>query len=159
MFVGVRMRLTVTTGDLLRQPTEAIVNPWNQNIWPWWLLFPSGVSGAIKREGGTQIFHELRQKGRIPLGGAVATAAGRLPYKAIIHVASIAWWGRSSLHIVRTAVEQAVSVAEARALRSLAFPILGAGAGGLRVQAAEGAMVQGLERRQSALEVIIVRPR
>lgn len=34
----------VTTGDLLDQDVEAIVNAWNRNIIPWWLLLPQGVS-------------------------------------------------------------------------------------------------------------------
>lgn len=42
----------VETGDLLDQPVEVIVNAWNRNIIPWWLLLPQGVSGAIKRRGG-----------------------------------------------------------------------------------------------------------
>src|ERR1700761_3143941 len=79
----------VVDGDLLDQPVEVIVNPWNRNIIPWWLLLPQGVSGAIKRRAGLQPFRELGRLGPIPLGGAVATSAGRLPYKAIIHVASI----------------------------------------------------------------------
>jgi O-acetyl-ADP-ribose deacetylase len=47
------------------------------------------VSGAIKRRGGYAPFRELGKKGPIPLGGAVATGPGKLPYKAIIHVAGI----------------------------------------------------------------------
>jgi hypothetical protein len=34
-------------GDLLDQPVDAIVNAWNRNIIPWWLLLPQGRSGAI----------------------------------------------------------------------------------------------------------------
>jgi len=39
-------------GDLLDQEVEVIVNAWNRNIIPWWLLLPQGVSGTIKRKGG-----------------------------------------------------------------------------------------------------------
>ena len=46
------MHVRVVEGDLLEQQTEAIVNPWNRNIIPWWLLLPQGVSGAIKRRAG-----------------------------------------------------------------------------------------------------------
>ncbi len=42
------MRVEIVEGDLLDQQTEAIVNAWNRNILPWWLLLPQGVSGAIK---------------------------------------------------------------------------------------------------------------
>ena len=47
------MNITVIEGDLLDQDVDVIVNSWNRNIIPWWLLLPQGVSGAIKRRGGT----------------------------------------------------------------------------------------------------------
>src|SRR6478752_3714448 len=83
------MKVRIVEGDLLEQKTEAIVNAWNRNIIPWWLLIPQGISGAIKRRGGLAPFREVGRLGPIPLGGAVHTSAGRLPYKAIIHVAGI----------------------------------------------------------------------
>jgi O-acetyl-ADP-ribose deacetylase len=46
-----------------------IVNSWNRNTIPWWLLLPQGVSGAIKRRGGTAPFNEVRRHGAIGLGG------------------------------------------------------------------------------------------
>jgi len=49
----------IVEGDLLKQDVEAIVNAWNRNVIPWWLLLPQGVSGAIKRHGGTSPFREL----------------------------------------------------------------------------------------------------
>src|SRR5258708_6276170 len=53
------MQVLITDGDLLDQPVEAIVNAWNRNIIPWWLLLPQGVSGAIKRRGGIMPFREV----------------------------------------------------------------------------------------------------
>lgn len=50
------MRPQIVEGDLLDQPVEAIENPWNRNIIPWWLLLPQGVAGAIKRKGGYRPF-------------------------------------------------------------------------------------------------------
>lgn len=88
--------VTVMEGNLLDQPVEVIVNAWNRNIIPWWLLVPQGVSGAIKKRGGYQPFIELAKHGAIPLGGAVMTSAGRLGFKAIIHVAGISMLWRSS---------------------------------------------------------------
>ena len=51
----------VVEGDLLDQDVEVIVNAWNRNIIPWWLLLPQGVSGAIKRRGGTGPFKEVAE--------------------------------------------------------------------------------------------------
>ena len=83
------MNLQVYEGDLLDQDAEVNVNAWNRNIIPSWLLLPQGVSGAIKRRAGYEPFRELAWHGPIPLGGAVETSAGQLPFRAIIHVASI----------------------------------------------------------------------
>jgi O-acetyl-ADP-ribose deacetylase (regulator of RNase III) len=47
----------IVEGDLLHQNVEVIVNAWNRNIIPWWLLLPQGVSGAIKKAAGTQHRH------------------------------------------------------------------------------------------------------
>ena len=79
----------LTTGNLLNQDVEVIVNAWNRNVIPWWLLLPQGVSGAIKKRAGSQPFRVVAKHGPIPLGGAVLTGAGRLPFKGIIHVAGI----------------------------------------------------------------------
>ncbi len=48
------MNITVVEGDLLDQDVDVIVNAWNRNIIPWWLLLPQCVSGAIKRRGGNR---------------------------------------------------------------------------------------------------------
>ncbi|PLY04517.1 MAG: Appr-1-p processing protein [Desulfuromonas sp.] len=124
------MQVEVVHGDLLEQPVEVIVNAWNRNIIPWWLLLPQGVSGAIKKRGGYTIFRELARKGPIPLGHAVLTSAGRLPFKAIIHVAGINMLWRSSERSIRLSVRSAVELAAAQGYSSLALPLIGAGTGG-----------------------------
>ena len=105
------MNAVVVEGDLLDQPVEVIVNAWNRNVIPWWLLLPQGVSGAIKRRGGTGPFRELGKLGPIPLGGAVLTSAGRLPFKAIIHVAGINLLWRASERSIRDSVRNALDLA------------------------------------------------
>jgi O-acetyl-ADP-ribose deacetylase len=120
----------VTYGDLLDQDVEVIVNAWNRNIIPWWLLIPQGVSGEIKRRGGYQPFHELGRHGPIPLGGAVITSAGRLPFKAIIHVAGISMLWRSSKKSIQGSVVSAMAIVNERRFKSVAFPLIGSGTGG-----------------------------
>src|SRR5947207_14958301 len=124
------MDLAGLEGDLLDQDVEVIVNAWNRNLIPWWLLLPQGVSRAIKRRGGKEPFREVGRKGMIPLGGAVETGAGMLPFKAIIHVAGISLLWRSSEWSVRESVRNAMSIAKQRAYRSIGFPFIGAGSGG-----------------------------
>ena len=131
------MTVTRVSGDLLDQPVEAVVNAWNRNVIPWWLLLPQGVSGAIKRRGGTAPFRELAKHGPIPPGGAVATGAGRLPFAAVIHVAGINLLWRSSERSVRDSVRNALKLAAGRGFASVAVPLIGAGSGGGRADRCE----------------------
>lgn len=124
------MDISTVEGDLLDQKVDAIVNPWNRNLLPWWLLLPQGVSGAIKRRGGCRPFVELRKSGMLALGGAVVTSAGRLPFKAIIHVAGIDLTWRSTEKSIRGSVASALEEADRRGFRSIAIPLIGAGTGG-----------------------------
>jgi O-acetyl-ADP-ribose deacetylase (regulator of RNase III) len=124
------MDLEVVQGDLLSQDVDCIVNAWNRNILPWWLLLPQGVSGAIKKQSGYEPFKELAKKGPIPLGGAVLTGAGRLAFKAIIHVAGINMFWRSSELSIQLSVRNAIHLAKEHRFRSIAFPLIGAGTGG-----------------------------
>ena len=152
---GVNVR--VVEGDLLDQRVEAIVNAWNRNTIPWWLLLPQGVSGAIKRRGGTAPFRELRRYGRMALGEAAVTGAGRLPYKGIVHVAGIDDLWRGSEKATRLSVRNAVLQAERAGFASLAVPLIGSGSWGLSERRAEAAILDEFSRIESAVEVLVVR--
>ncbi|MCE9667762.1 macro domain-containing protein [Myxococcus stipitatus] len=151
------MPVTVVTGDLLDQSVEAIVNAWNRNIIPWWLLLPQGVSGAIKRRGGTAPFREVAKAGPMPLGSAVVTSAGRLPFKAIIHVAGIDMLWRASERSIQDSVRNALARAREQGFHSVAFPIIGAGSGGFDEERALELMRQVLDVEAGVLDVRVVR--
>lgn len=144
-------------GDLLDQDVEVIVNAWNRNLIPWWLLLPQGVSGAIKRRAGYGPFRELGRLGLLPLGGAVMTSAGRLPYRAIIHVAGINLFWRSTDVSIRGSVRSAMALVDAHGFRSVAFPLIGAGTGGAGRERALRLMLDALATIESSAEVSIVR--
>lgn len=150
------MPIRIVTGDLLDQNVEAIVNAWNRNLIPWWLLLPQGVSGAIKRRAGYEPFRELGRHGVLPLGGAVVTGAGRLPFKAIIHVAGIGHLWRSSERSIRTSVRSALNEAKARGFRSIALPLIGAGTGGGSPAQVEKMIVEEARNADYDGEVVIV---
>jgi O-acetyl-ADP-ribose deacetylase (regulator of RNase III) len=150
------MNLHVVHGDLLDQDVDAIINAWNRNVIPWWLLLPQGVSRAIKRRAGYAPFRELAKHGPIPLGGAVVTGAGKLPHRAIIHVAGINLLWRASESSVRACVRSAIACARQRGFRSLAFPLIGAGTGGSRRDRVLAWMQDELCRVDFAGEVRIV---
>jgi O-acetyl-ADP-ribose deacetylase (regulator of RNase III) len=80
------MRITLVHGDITDQQTDAIVNAANSS-----LLGGGGVDGAIHRRGGPEILAVCRQLREqvypdgLPAGQAVATPAGRLPARWVIH--------------------------------------------------------------------------
>ena len=151
------MQPQVVDGDLLDQPVDAIVNAWNRNVIPWWLLLPQGVSGAIKRRGGYAPFIEVSRSGAIPLGGAVATSAGSLPFKAIIHVAGINMLWRASSESIQGSVLSAMTLINQRGFSSVAFPVIGAGSGGFNEPAALALMLEAFAGVQSTARAIVVR--
>lgn len=154
---GNGMEPHVVDGDLLDQPVEVIVNAWNRNIIPWWLLWPQGVSGSIKRRAGYRPLIEVGRAGPIPLGGAVLTGAGRLPFKGIIHVAGINMLWRASSGSIQGSVRSAMSIVDAQHFSSVAFPVIGAGSGGVDEQKALQLMMEAFAKIDSCAQVIVVR--
>lgn len=147
---------TVVEGDLLNQDVEVIVNAWNRNLFPHWLLWPQGVSGAIRRRAGRQPFRELAKLGILPLGGAVLTSAGRLPFKGIIHVAGLHFWWTASEKSIRLSTANALALAEGR-FNSIAFPLIGAGTGGRQADASLSLMLEEIEKSSFPGRVLVVR--
>jgi O-acetyl-ADP-ribose deacetylase (regulator of RNase III) len=147
---------TIVEGDLLEQNVDVIVNAWNRNIIPWWLLLPQGVSGAIKKRGGIGPFKEVAKHGPIPLGGAVLTSAGRLPFKAIIHVAGISILWRASERSIRDSVRNALQLAHQHAFTSIAFPLIGAGSGGFNQERAMAIMLDEMRKLDVPLNTVVV---
>ncbi len=148
--------VNIVHGDLLDQPVDAIVNAWNRNIIPWWLLLPQGVSGAIKRRAGYAPFVAVGRMGPIPLGGAVITGAGRLPHKAIIHVAGISMWWRASEASIRGSVASALQLADAHGLVSVAFPLIGAATGGMNPAKVQSIMLDALAQTPTQAQLTLV---
>lgn len=147
----------IVEGDLLNQSVDVIINAWNRNIIPWWLLVPQGVSGAIKKKAGYAPFIELGKFGVIPLGEAVLTNAGKLPFKAIIHVAGINMFWVSTSDSIKKSVISAMQIVNQNNFNSVAFPIIGAGTGGFGESGALALMVEAFQSIDTDSEVVIVK--
>src|SRR5438045_3642836 len=85
--------LAIELGDITTMPADAIVNAANEH-----LAGGGGVDGAIHRAAGPAVMAELVEKfgpaRRCPTGSAVATGAGRLPARWVIHAVGPRWSGR-----------------------------------------------------------------
>jgi len=75
-------KIKLFEGDITTLKVDAIVNAANNKFW-----MGGGVAGAIKRKGGKVIEREAVAQGPKPVGEVVATGAGSLPGKYIIHAA------------------------------------------------------------------------
>lgn len=151
------MPIQIVHGDLLNQDVDAIVNPWNRNFIPWWLLLPKGVSGQIKRTAGKEPFRELAKAGCMKTGQAIQTSAGKLPFKWIIHVAALEWYWAASDYSIRQSTVNAVELAMNLGVKSLAFPLIGAGTGGKKQERSLELIQATCDEFSPDLHVIIVR--
>ena len=124
-------RTLIITGpaDITRELTDAIVNAANSS-----LLGGGGVDGAIHRAGGPEILAACRQIvaciGRLPAGQAVATTAGRLAARHVIHTVGPFWSGgqRGEAETLASCHREAIHVADDLQLTSIAFPAISTGA-------------------------------
>jgi O-acetyl-ADP-ribose deacetylase (regulator of RNase III) len=120
--------IEIVTGDLCLAETAAIVNAANNYLW-----MGSGVAGAIKRAGGPTIEKEAIGKAPVEVGKAVATGAGSLKTRYIIHAVVMGQTLHTDEAKIRNATRSALALAEEMKLDSISFPALGTGIGAFEI--------------------------
>lgn len=133
--------IKVVMGDITALRADAIVNAANNK-----LVMGGGVAGAIKRKGGKIIEDEAVKKGPIKIGEAVATGAGKLPAKYVIHAATMGMDFKTDEIKIRNACRSALNLAKELKISSIVFPALGCGTGGFPLLASAKIMAQELLR-------------
>jgi O-acetyl-ADP-ribose deacetylase len=123
------MRIELVTGDITHERVDAIVNAANSS-----LLGGGGVDGAIHRKGGPAILEQCRalrasRYGRgLPIGQAVATTAGRLPARWVIHTVGPVWsTTEDRSQTLRDCYTNSLTVAAELGATSIAFPLISSG--------------------------------
>jgi O-acetyl-ADP-ribose deacetylase (regulator of RNase III) len=119
------MELHVVDGDIAGLEVDAIANAANNHLW-----MGAGVAGAIKRAGGDEIEREALAKGPIAVGDAVATSAGQLPARWVIHGAVMGQDLRTDAGLVERTTRSCLALADDLGAESLALPAFGTGVGG-----------------------------
>jgi O-acetyl-ADP-ribose deacetylase (regulator of RNase III) len=130
------MELEVVEGNIATLEVDAIANAANDRLW-----MGAGVAGAIKGAGGDEIEREAVAKGPIAVGDAVATGAGSLPARHVIHGAVMGQDLRTDADLVRRTTRRTLEVAEDLGARSLALPAFGTGVGGFPLAECASIMV------------------
>ncbi|GIH80926.1 O-acetyl-ADP-ribose deacetylase [Planobispora longispora] len=123
------MRITLFHGDITAQRVDAVVNAANSS-----LLGGGGVDGAIHRRGGPAILEECRRLrashyGRgLPTGQAVATTAGELPARWVIHtVGPVHSAGEDRSELLASCYRESLRVADELGAATVAFPAVSTG--------------------------------
>jgi O-acetyl-ADP-ribose deacetylase (regulator of RNase III) len=143
------LKIEVVRGDITEAKTEAIVNAANNHLW-----MGSGVAGAIKRKGGEVIEKEAMAKGPIGIGEAVATTAGKLPHKYVIHAAGMGQDAYTDSDIVYRATQTSLKTADDLGVKSIAFPAIGTGVGGMSLSECAEVMIDAINNIESKLNNI-----
>ena len=140
------MRITAIQGDITEQTVDAIVNAANSS-----LLGGGGVDGAIHRRGGREILAECealragRLRDGLPTGQAVATTAGKLPARWVIHTVGPVYSSREDRSaLLRSCYTESLRVADELGADVVAFPLVSAGVYGWPLDDAVARALAGL---------------
>lgn len=128
--------IELVEGDITALSRDAIVNPSNTN-----LILGAGVSGAIARAGGPSIQEEMSAIGGCPVGGAVATGAGSLQARYVIHAVGPRMGEGEEDEKLRSATVESLRRAEELKISSIAFPAISTGIFGFPVDRCAKIMV------------------
>jgi O-acetyl-ADP-ribose deacetylase len=158
MRVGDPEEVRLVRGDITKYSSDAIVNAANSELLP-----GGGVCGAIHRAGGPAIAEDCRricsERGPLPPGQAVATTAGRLDTKYVIHAVGPIWHGgdRGEAEMLCSCYRESMRIADELKLVSIAFPAISTGIFGYPVeQAAWVAVLTVIEKLRSARRLVLV---
>lgn len=123
------MELRIEPGDITEQTVDAVVNAANST-----LMGGGGVDGAIHRAAGPELLEECRRvraarwHDGLPVGEAVATGAGRMPSRWVIHTVGPNWHrGQRDHGLLASCFSRSLHVAHEVGAASVAFPAISAG--------------------------------
>jgi len=145
------MELEVVEGDIAALQVDAVANAANDHLW-----MGSGVAGALKRAGGEEVEREAVARGPIERGTAIATTAGRLAARYVIHGAVMGQDLRTDPDLIRRTTRSCLRLADELGCSSLALPAFGTGVGGFPLDECAAIMIE--EARAfapSALERVV----
>jgi O-acetyl-ADP-ribose deacetylase (regulator of RNase III) len=147
------INIEIIEGDISTIEADALVNAANNHFW-----MGAGVAGALKRAGGIEIEQQAVAQGPVPVGEAVATRAGRLKAKYVIHAAVMGQDLRTSEDAIKKATENSLRRADELGVKSIAFPALGTGVGGFPLSGCAHLMINVVKtyaREKTGIEHVI----
>jgi O-acetyl-ADP-ribose deacetylase (regulator of RNase III) len=150
------MRIELVRGDITEQQVDAIVNAANSS-----LLGGGGVDGAIHRRGGPEILAECkriraeRYPDGLPTGRAVATTAGRLPARWVIHtVGPVSARSPDPAGLLASCHTECLRLADELGAGSVAFPAISTGAYGYPIHEAARVALRAVGKATTAVDLV-----
>lgn len=149
-------RITLARGDITEQHVDALVNAANSS-----LLGGGGVDGAIHRKGGPAILEACKEVRRtrfpdgLPTGQAVATTAGELPSRWVIHtVGPVYDRVDEPARLLAACHAEALHVADELGAKAVAFPAISTGVFGYPVQEAASVAIQAVRGADTSVDEV-----
>lgn len=149
-------RIEVVAGDITTQDVDAVVNAANSS-----LLGGGGVDGAIHRAGGPEILAACRElratqwPDGLPTGRAVATTAGRLPARWVIHtVGPVYGTVDDPAALLASCHTESLRLADELGARAVAFPAISCGVYGYPLHEAAPIAVGTVRGADTAVELV-----
>ncbi len=150
-----KFKVAVLRGDLTKQAADAIVNPASSLMW-----MGGGAAGAIRRAGGAGVEREALEHAPLPVGEAVATGAGKLGARWVVHAPTMEHPTMpTTAEKVFKATLAALACADRLGARSVVIPGMGTGVGKVTPDKAADAMIRAIGEfscEAKAIETIIL---
>jgi O-acetyl-ADP-ribose deacetylase (regulator of RNase III) len=149
-------RIVLVRGDITDERVDAVVNAANSS-----LMVGGGVDGAIHRKGGAAILRECREIRRtahpdgLPTGKAVATSAGNLRARWVIHtVGPVFSRSEDRSALLASCHTEALRVADELGARSVAFPAISTGVYGYPLELAAPVAIRAVTGSDTKVEEV-----
>ncbi|MGJ7906612.1 O-acetyl-ADP-ribose deacetylase [Actinopolyspora sp. H202] len=150
------MHITAIQGDITEQRVDAVVNAANSS-----LLGGGGVDGAIHRRGGSEILEACKQlraseyTDGLTVGHAVATTAGELPARWVIHTVGPTYSvSRDRSDLLASCYRESLRIADSLPATSVAFPAISTGVYRYPADEAARVAVRAVREADTAVELV-----
>lgn len=151
-------RVEVVRADITTLAVDVVVNAANSS-----LLGGGGVDGAIHRAGGPEVLAACRElrattlPDGLPAGQAVATTAGRLPARWVVHTVGPVWSPtQDRSETLASCYRESLAVAQALGAASIAFPTISAGVYGWPMADAARIAVEAVRPHGGAFDRVLL---